>query len=146
MSLLDTMNSNEVPFNASALDGMGWDKLTQEAVKLETEDRLWKQAQAEDAMKLAGLFGRTDVMSAKGHQAYLEATGGRLTGEAQEEPAAEISPQGRALGGPNGMVVKTSAELRNQAEMMVRNGRLGSVQKAMDAIREDWTGKGYMIR
>jgi len=146
MSLLDTYSKNEVPFNQSALDGMSWDKLTSEADKLDMEDRLWKQAQAEDAMKLAGVFGKVDVMGAREHQAYLEATGSRLSDSARSEPAAEISPQGRAVGGPNGMVVKTSTELRNQAEMMIRNGRLGSVQKAMDAIREDWTSRGYMIR
>ena len=85
MSLLDTYSKNEVPFNQSALDGMSWDKLTSEADKLDMEDRLWKQAQAEDAMKLAGVFGKVDVMGAREHQAYLEATGSRLSDSARSK-------------------------------------------------------------
>lgn len=146
MSLQDLVNQNEVPFNSSALERMPWEKLLTEADKLEEQDRLWKQAQASDALKLAGIFGKSDILGAKGHKAYLEATGSRLSDEGMSEPAAEIAPQNFGKGGPNTTVVKSQTELRNQAEMMVRNGRLGTVQKAMEAIREDWTSKGFKIR
>jgi len=141
---------NSVPFNPGAINRMDWDTLVGEAAKLEEEDRLWQVAQARDTLQLAGLFGTTDVLGPRDHQAYKDATGKSLTGNdspVDRENSKEVMGSSyQGIGGPNTQVVKSQAELRNQAEMMVRNGRLGTVQGAMKAIQQDWLERGYKIR
>lgn len=141
---------NSVPFNPSAVNRMNWETLVGEAAKLEEEDHLWTVARAKETMQLAGLFGTTDVLGPRDHQAYKDATGGSLTGNdspVDRENPKEVMRSGyQGIGGPNTQVVKSQAELRNQAEMMVRNGRLGTVQGAMKAIQQDWLERGYKIR
>ena len=85
-------------------------------------------------------------MTPQAHKAYRDATGEPLWGQ----PGREEKPTGpdysRAVGGPSGQNVKSAEELRRQAELMVRGGRLGTVQKAMEALREDWGRKGILVR
>lgn len=141
---------NSVPFNPNAVNRMDWETLIREAATLEEEDRLWQVAGATETLQLAGLFGNTDILGPRAHQAYKDATGGSLTGNDRsvdrENPKEVMGSSYQGIGGPNTQVVKSQAELRNQAEMMVRNGRLGTVQGAMKAIQQDWLERGYKIR
>lgn len=85
-----------VPFNPDVLNRMTWEQMIEESSRMEEQDNLWKQANAQNVMQLAGLKSRT--------------------------------------------------ELRSQAEMMVRNGRLGTVKSAEEAIRQDWLSRGYIVK
>jgi hypothetical protein len=137
--------SNRVAYHPGAAQGMNWEQLRAEAAKLEEQDQLWQQAQK--PLQLAGVFGRSDIMSPQARQRYREATGGNIDGEPVVANTSEgVQPQKFGIGGPNATLTKSQAELRNQAEMMVRNGRLGTVQNAMESIKADWIARGYTIK
>lgn len=138
-----------VPFNPDVLNRMTWEQMIEESGRMEEQDNLWKQANAQNVMQLAGLFGGSDVLGPKGHKAYQDATGGSLFGDGTKAPPEKESAApsyDRAIGGPNMQLTKSREELRSQAEMMVRNGRLGTVKAAEEAIRQDWLNRGYNVK
>lgn len=145
MNLKDQMNPNEVPFDPASLGQMPWDALNEQATILGEESRLWQQAQGADVMKVAGLFSQSDPMSPQEHKAYKEATGESLWGE-RESTKPSGPDWSKAKAGPQGTMVKSQEDLRSQAELLVRGGRVGTVQKAMEALKADWTSRGYIVK
>jgi hypothetical protein len=146
MSIQDVMYGNSVPYSPEVLGKMSWEDLNAAGAKLEEEDNLWKQSQAQDAMKLAGLFGQVDVMSMREHQAYKDATGQAIDADGANPSLVEAQSNYIGKGGPNGVGVKTSEELRNQAQLLLRRGAAGTVQGIMQKLRQDWTSRGYIVK
>jgi hypothetical protein len=145
MNIQQAYRGNELPWDERVADTMSWDQMNSAAHSLEASDRLWKQARGEEILQLAGLFGQSDVMSLQAHKAYKEAMGESLWGGSPRQEKPTGPDYSRAVGGPSGMNVKSEQELQSQAEMMAR-ARGTTVQRAMDAIRRDWMGKGIMVR
>ena len=145
MNLKDQMNPNEVPFDPASLAQMPWDVLNEQATILGDEDKLWQQAQGAEGMKIAGLFDPVDVMTVQARKAYKDATGVDIH-EEREAPKPSGPDWSKAKAGPQGTMVKSQDELRSQAEMLVRGGRVGTVQKAMEALKADWTSRGYIVK
>jgi len=138
-----------VPFNPDVLNRMTWEQMIEESSRMEEQDNLWKQANAQNVVQLAGLFGKRDLLKQRDYQEYQNSTGESLLGnerkDSTEKESAAPSYE-RAVGGPNMQLTKSRAELRSQAEMMVRNGRLGTVKSAEEAIRQDWLSRGYIVK